>query len=83
MEATPYQSRYEVGAELSKTLYLVYVVDSIMHDSNRVDDFEEFSLKFHSNLELSAISQFKEEYGGAGVVVVDATVPEQVKFSDE
>lgn len=85
VEATPYQSRYEVGAELSETLYLVYMVDSIMHNSNRVDDFEEFSLKFHSDLEPSAISQFKEEYGGAGVVVVDATVPEQVKFkfSDE
>ena len=40
-------------------------------------------LALNSNLELSAISQFKEEYGGAGVVVVDATVPEQVKFSDE
>lgn len=82
VEATPYQSHYEEGDTLSKTLYLVYVVDSIMYDTNRVDDFKQCSLKFHSDKELSAVAQFKEGYGGAGMVVVEVTVPEQVKFSD-
>ncbi len=82
IEATPYASHYEEGDTLSSTLYLVYVVDAIMYDTVRVDDFKGVSLKFHSDMELSAVSAFKERYGGAGVVIVEAAVPEHVRFSD-
>ncbi len=81
-EATPYQSHYEAGDRLSSTLYLVYVVDSIMYDTNRVDDFKSYNLKFHGDVELTTISQFKNQYGGTEVVIVEASVPEQVKFKD-
>jgi len=64
------------------TLYLIYVVDSIMYDTERVDDFKEVNLKIHDDIELSAVSQFKEQYGGAGVIIVEASVPEQVRYTD-
>lgn len=82
IEATPYQSRYEEDDTLSSTLYLVYVVDAIMYDTDRVEDFRGVSLKFHSDMELSVVSEFKKQYGGDGIVIVEAAVPEHVRYSD-
>jgi len=81
-EAIPYQSHYSEGDRVFSTLYLIYVVDSIMYDTERVDDFKEVNLKIHDDIELSAVSQFKEQYGGAGVIIVEASVPEQVRYTD-
>lgn len=79
-EITPYQSAYLDGDRESATLYLAYVVDDIMYDRSDIDDFRDFNLKFHSDVELELIARFKEQYGGAGVQIVEVPVPEQVRY---
>ena len=53
-----------------------------MYDTDRVEDFRGVSLKFHSDMELSVVSEFKKQYGGDGIVIVEAAVPEHVRYSD-
>ena len=51
-----------------------------MYDRSDIDDFRDFNLKFHSDVELELIARFKEQYGGAGVQIVEVPVPEQVRY---
>ncbi|HZK28883.1 MAG TPA: hypothetical protein VFD19_01545, partial [Clostridia bacterium] len=81
-EITPYQSAYLVGDQKSATLYFVYVVEGVMYDRSDIDDFREFNLKLHSDVELEAVARFKNQYGGVGIQIVDVRVPEEVRYTE-
>lgn len=80
LQVTPYQSFYQEGDHETASLYLVYVVDQIMYDREAIDDFREVNLRLHSQVELDAVSLFKAEHGGQGIMIVDVPVPDQVAF---
>ena len=80
VQTTQYQSSYEEGEALSSTLYLVYVVDRVMYDRADIADFYTINLRLHSDVELQAISEFKQQYGAGNTLIVEAHVPESVAF---
>lgn len=73
-----YQSSYEEGDQLSSTLYLIYLVERVMYDRNAIDDFRGVNLGFHSDVELDAIAQLKNQLGGAGMQLVDVPLPQNL-----